>query len=233
MNQKQKSVIQENLLTLYLRLNGYFTSGHIVHSPEKGKNRTEIDNLAVRFPNNSEPEREILSSEYIKTSFQYIDLLICEVKSRGKQLRFNENLYKTSDSLIKVLRWAGMFKENDVLFIAKKLQSKLDPNNLKKDTMPEVIGPDYSKTRIRGVLCSPERWEKRNNQSWFINGKEIFNFIYNCLRPSTERDKCSTQYDYTLWTPKLEPIVRYFKKQDNVGMIDDLYNFIEKDTNCL
>jgi len=233
MDQKQKSAIQENLLALYLRLNGYFTTGLIVHSSEKGKNRTEIDSLAVRFPYNSEPQREILPSKYIKTSCQYVDLLICEVKSRGQQLRFNENLYKTKDALIDVLRWAGMFKENDVLILAKNLQSELAPNNLKKNKMPEIVGPDYSKTRIRGVLCSPERWEKRNNQNWFINGKELFDYIHKCLRPSIARSKCSTKYDYTLWTPKLEPIVKYFKKQDNIGRINNLYSFIEKDTNCL
>ena len=42
-----KSGVEEALAALYLRLNGYFTSGLIVHASraERGSNRTEIDLL--------------------------------------------------------------------------------------------------------------------------------------------------------------------------------------------
>ena len=58
------SDFQEQLSALYLRLNGFFVSGFIVHAPQnefndKGeprKNRTEVDVLAVRFPHNIELE---------------------------------------------------------------------------------------------------------------------------------------------------------------------------------
>lgn len=46
-----KPEIHEALVVLYLRLNGYFTTGLVVQAPEWGQNRTEIDCLAVRHPN--------------------------------------------------------------------------------------------------------------------------------------------------------------------------------------
>ena len=96
LQQMDKSEVQEDLLSLYLRLNGFFVSSLIVHSHQHGHNRTEIDALAVRFPHNSEPERKVGPDEYLETSAEHIDLLICEVKSGGSPLRFNPALLKES-----------------------------------------------------------------------------------------------------------------------------------------
>lgn len=46
-----KSDIQETLVLLYLRLNGYFGTGFIVHAPQR--NKTEMDVLAIRLPSAS------------------------------------------------------------------------------------------------------------------------------------------------------------------------------------
>ena len=51
------SDLQELLAALYLRLNGYFPSGFIAHASVG--NLTEIDILAVRFPDHRELEREV------------------------------------------------------------------------------------------------------------------------------------------------------------------------------
>ena len=50
---------QEAVVTLYLRLNSYFTSGFIVHSDAPGHNTAELDVLVVRLPHNAEPQRDI------------------------------------------------------------------------------------------------------------------------------------------------------------------------------
>ena len=42
MTSKEESNIQENLVKLYLRLNGYFTTGFIIHS-NKNKIKSETD----------------------------------------------------------------------------------------------------------------------------------------------------------------------------------------------
>ena len=80
---KRRSVLEEELLQLYLRLNGYFVTGFIVHSSIHGRNKTEVDALAVRFPYNAEPERGLGPSPLLEPSATLLDLLICEVKSRG------------------------------------------------------------------------------------------------------------------------------------------------------
>ncbi|MEE9214556.1 MAG: hypothetical protein V3U54_07140 [Thermodesulfobacteriota bacterium] len=84
----EKSTLQEKLAALYLRLNGYFVSGFIVHAPIEYQNaagetrrvKTELDILAVRFPFNREPERVVLPSTYIDVSNSHIDNVIGEVK---------------------------------------------------------------------------------------------------------------------------------------------------------
>src|SRR5580658_7819091 len=75
---KLRSRMQEQLLSLYLRLNGYFVSGLIVHSPTPGENFTEVDLLGIRFPRSREPERQIDSDPLLETSTDLIDLVICE-----------------------------------------------------------------------------------------------------------------------------------------------------------
>jgi hypothetical protein len=63
---KKRSDVQEALLQLYPRLNGYFTTGFVVQSPDWGRNKAQIDALAVRLPLNREPERLLGSSPFLE-----------------------------------------------------------------------------------------------------------------------------------------------------------------------
>ncbi len=218
--QKKRSRLQENLLNLYLRLNGYFVTGFIVHSPEYGRNRAEIDALAIRHPYNDEPERLIRPSPYLEPSTEFIDLLICEVKSRGQQLQFNEALRNSTQSLASVLRWAGLFPEHDLPSIVNHVQPLLQPSNPPRQDIPCFIA---NGTRIRPILCSPERWARRSNQPWFISGSEIFNFLYDCFCPEIPRSSCSTRYDFEAWGEVHEPIVKFFKNSNRESTIRELY----------
>src|SRR5947208_601368 len=84
MPKNPRSRLQESLLHLYLRLNGFFVTGFIVHSPVRGNLRTEIDALAIRMGYHAEPERLIVPSSYFLGPAEgKIDLLICEVKGQG------------------------------------------------------------------------------------------------------------------------------------------------------
>ena len=76
--QWNKSDIQETLVSLYLRLNGYFVSGFIVHAPHQVG--TELDVLAVRFPRYIEPEREVHGCEHLAIPSEKIDFIVGEVK---------------------------------------------------------------------------------------------------------------------------------------------------------
>jgi hypothetical protein len=203
-----KAEIQEALITLYLRLNGYFTSGFIVHSPVIGQNKTEIDVLAVRFPKNAEPERQINTDEGLDPTDSGVDVIIGEVKSRGQQLHFNAGL-RTQHSVSAVLRWIGMFDEQEIDDLAVKLLAALDPAVDATKAAPTVCGP--RNTRIRGILFSPERDSRRNNQAWHLPGPPVLNYIWKCLRPPTRRPECATVYDFGLWGRDLAPLVRFFK----------------------
>jgi hypothetical protein len=206
-----KAEVQESLVTLYLRLNGYFTSGFIVHSPIHGRNRTEVDVLAVRFPFNAEPARGVGSDDELGTSNNSVEFIIGEVKSRGQQLRFNAGLRCSRDAVDSVLQWCGHFSDDERPGLTDSVMKILEPQAA-GDRAPSANGPRA--TRVRAVLFSPERAQRRNNQPWFVPGSTIFAYIWRCLRPPVPRDACATTYDFGAWGRELEPIVEYFKDQN-------------------
>jgi hypothetical protein len=221
MNAKQRSETQESLLRLYLRLNGYFVTGHIVHSAKQGKNKTEIDALAVRHAHNAEPDREIGPSQFL--SPKGTDLLICEVKS-GDNPTFNPALGEIA--LQKVLQWAGLFDGQEVAGLADALMPLLAANAHRHLAAQGVVRP--SGVTVRALLCAPETEAFDENQPWILGGTEIFTYVGKCLRPETVRPGCSTTYNYECWG-ELTPIVRYFKKRppEDPGRIQDLYGYLE------
>ena len=210
-----KGEVQELLVTLYLRLNGYFTSGFIVHAPRKGQSRTEIDVLGVRFPKNAEPEREVAVAGELDPTTWLIDVVIAEVKSEGRDLQFNEALRNSPSSVASVLRWVGLYEEAEIQTLAQKLGVCLAPENASRQEPPTIDGP--RDTRIRGLLFSPERPQRQPDDPWFITGEHVFSHIWRCLRPSAPRTACAASYDFGLWGPGLEPIVRFFKAQKGPG----------------
>jgi hypothetical protein len=202
--------VQEALVTLYLRLNGYFTSGFIVHSPVPGRNRAEVDTLAVRFPGNAEPERGVGVAEELRPSTTLIDVVLGEVKSRGQQLRFNESFRTFPEAISSVLRWVGVFSEPQIAEVELALRRSLDTQPTTLADPPSVEG--RGGVRVRCLLFSPERDSRRDNQPWFLPGPPLLDHIWRCLRPPAPRTTCSTTYDFGLWGRDLEPLVRCFKK---------------------
>ncbi|MDX1728921.1 MAG: hypothetical protein R3203_14350 [Pseudoalteromonas tetraodonis] len=100
---KERSQLQERLVKLYLRLNGYFSAGFIVHHDINSRISLE-DILGVRFPNHSESEREAgLCSRLQLNDSNNIDILIGEVKSNGVSLRFNNAISTNIEVLRKIL----------------------------------------------------------------------------------------------------------------------------------
>jgi hypothetical protein len=222
---KAKSKVQERLVLLYLRLNGFFISGFIAHSPVQNQALTEIDALAVRMPHSAEPEREVGPHELLDLSSEHTDLVICEAKSRGGQLCFNQALTAEPHAAAKVLRWSGLFLETEVPALATNLQRVLAPRPLPSDAPPTIIGP--REARVRCLLFSLERNARHPNQAWFITGTEVFDYVHRCLSPSEPRASCSTSYDFGLWGDG-EPIVRYFKERrgQSPGDMNQLYQFL-------
>lgn len=220
-----RSRVQEDFVSLYLRLNGFFVSPFIVHSPVAGNNYTELDALALRMPFSSEPEREIGPDPILELSTMYTDLVLCEVKSRGQSLRFNDAFAKRPDAIGTVLKWSGLFEPSEIRELSHELQSILLPNKQLRIEPATILGPRG--TRIRAMLFCPERNSRHNNQPWFLTGTEMMQYIWKCLCPRNQRAKCSTAYDFQVWR-NLEPIVRYFKSCciEEPGNIKSLYSFV-------
>jgi hypothetical protein len=203
-----KGKVQEALAILYLRLNGYFTSGLIVHSQTAGENQTEVDVLAVRFPRHSQLETEVGPSSELNCSDLDVDIIIGEVKSAGQSLQFNRGL-RSVDSVSKILRWVGAFENEEIPPIASELMTVLEPKPIANCEMLAVLGP--RNIRVRCVLFSPERDKHRANQPWFLEGQPIFNYLWRCLHPTEPRSQCATTYDFGSWGSELAPLVRYIK----------------------
>jgi hypothetical protein len=226
-----KSDIQETLASLYLRLNGYFTSGFIVHAPEDEAprpNRTEIDVLAVRFPHNAEPEREICPSACLDVPSDCTDFVIAEVKGGKEPLQFNRGL-RRPESLRSVLRWMGAFTESEIEGLIAALLPEMEPKELNvPDHFVSVQGP--RETRIRAILFGVERGAPVRNQAKYIPGDELMKFIWACMRPDQLRTSCRTAYDFGLWGPLYVPLVRYFKDpgRQSPGSVSDLVAFVAR-----
>jgi hypothetical protein len=202
-----ESDLQEHLLRLYLRLNGFFTSDFVVHSPRWAKNKAEIDALAVRFPWSREPEREIEPETHLDLSKRDIELAICEAKST--ELRFNEALYADIGAVKTILRWAGMFNEDEVEKVAPHVQEILTPE---KDPQPVMRRTQaFNGVVIRSLLFCPKLEHPRRNQPWFVGARTIFPFIFSYLAPKTPRMGCATNYGAVQWA-ELAGLVKFFKE---------------------
>ncbi|WP_321447326.1 hypothetical protein [uncultured Cohaesibacter sp.] len=212
MDDKQKSIIQENLVSLYLRLNGFFVNKFIVHSAKHGNNKSEIDCLAVRFPYNSEPEREIQTDPSIKCSNAHIDFLICEVKSDRQKIAFNKSL--VNDGVLEtILRWCGPLPEEKLQKASEDFKQAIEGWKNAKNCHEEPPTYVHENYRFRAIFFKPETKRSRENQPWFINEESIFSFISKCVDPAEHRDQCTTVYDLQAWA-EFEKIIRYFKDAD-------------------
>lgn len=227
---KKHSILQERIVDLYLRLNGYFTSGLIIHSEDWGKQSTEIDNIAVRFPKHLQKDRKVNCSKYLEIP-NNIDILICEVKSKKQELQFNKPLINPDNLEVweKMLNWIGLFSKKQIVNLKKDLNSlvQTEENVKNKNFKFVTITTDFGKISIRPIVFSPERNVPQKNQIKYIHGNEIIDFIWKCLCPKEKRNSCSTMYDLTSWGTELYPIVKIFKDANKTNQkiknIKDIY----------
>jgi hypothetical protein len=133
-----KGELQEVIATLYMRLNGYFTSGLIVHHPDTGKNLTDVDVLAVRFPWHVQPDRQVGPSPELECTETEIDIIIGEVKSIGQPLQFNASVRDSPEAVCRILQWTGAFEQQEIAGLAPLVRSALSPEALLKSERPTV-----------------------------------------------------------------------------------------------
>lgn len=132
-----KSDVQETLVQLYLRLNGYFASGYIVHAAHGVT--TELDVLAVRFPRHEEPERAILCSTHLGIPTEQIDFVVGEVKGGANPVNFNARFRNNSAAVRSVLQRFGAFTCGEIDRAVAAVPGLLDPTKLRRaGTFPEM-----------------------------------------------------------------------------------------------
>jgi hypothetical protein len=203
-----KADIQEALVALYLRLNGYFTTGFVVQSSAPGRVTTELDVLAIRLPHNAEPDRVIASATELDPWNRGVDFIVGEVKSHGESLQFNPAV-RNLPAVSTILQWWGHLTAEEVSRVSADVLAILNPLP-GAPAAPTVLCPRDA--RVRAILFSPEtRNHRRPEQAWFIPGPPIFKYIFDCLHPSEPRETCATNYGAGQWGVGLAPLVAYFK----------------------
>ena len=236
-NYMERKDIQEDLVKLFLRLNGYFTTGLIVHSPTLGNNQTELDIVGVRFPFHKQPDRCVDCSSYLQIPTNTTDIIIGEVKSGGQRIQFNSSLRNNRTSLEKLVNWIGAFDSEEANEIVNNLQDSLNPeqNNSPESFKSIEFKGKSGNYSLRPIVFSLDKPKPRRNQSRFIYGQLMLDFIWECLRPDTLRNSCSTRYDINMWGHSLSPIIEYFKdeKKVAVGNMKEYYNYFERKSNSL
>lgn len=211
---KKKSLFQEKLVGLFLRLNGYVQTGLISHSDNWGDAGTDIDRIGIRFPNHSQTEREIDCSKKLMIPEKSIDIIIAEVKN--KDLSFNEPLReknkRAKTNWNQILNWLGLFKMDEIEILIPKMIDLVKKNGVSKNRSFEMVkhNNDFGEISIRPILFAIEMTEKKDNKLW-INGNEIIEFVWKCLCPEENKSECSTRYDFNLWGSEYMDIVKYFK----------------------
>jgi hypothetical protein len=219
---RTKSDVQESLLHLYLRLNGYFVSSFIDHSSQHGNNTTEIDALAIRHEFNREQRRGIGPAKFL--SPRGTDLLFCEVKNANPT--FNAALRDNITAVFNVVQWTGLFDFEESETVARELISLFQAGA--KEMEEGVVGP--RNIRVRPLLCAPSIHSDDNYPQWALFGGDMFTYIGHCLNPAGPRVDCSLRYPFESWGTWLSPLVRYFKERpsNDPGRLDDLYDFLSK-----
>lgn len=222
-----KSDIQETLVSLYLRLNGYFVSGFIVHAAQGAG--TEMDILAVRFPRYSEPEREVQPCCHLGT-FDNIDFIVGEVKGGPGAINFNHRFRADPEIVRTVLRRFGAFADDEIDRVSGEVGSLLDPSKLNKaSSFPELdvtlaheIGDRQAKLRFVPFAAEQQRPPKHARP--YIFQDDLLAFVWKCFRPECQRALCDVRYNFELWGPQYVQMVQYFKQcgEPPIAM-NDLY----------
>ena len=221
-----KNNLQEKLVALYLRLNGYLTTGLIIHSPHQQEIEGEIDLIGVRFNFHSQMDRMIECADELEIpTDSFIDIAICEVKGGKKPtLQFNDSLRNYKDRVIKLFKWIGISEDERTIELVEEFQLAIQTKEKQKPEPFSIIRLDN--ITIRPILIAPDKYLPTRNQPNFIGGHKLVEFCWKCFRPDTVRESCSTDYKaVNNWGEQFERLVGYFKNIDLVapGKIEDLY----------
>lgn len=230
MSDQSKSRAQETLVKLFLRLNGYFTTGLIVHAPNG--NGPELDSIGVRFPFHDQKEREVNGCEKLNIPKKGIDIILAEVKNNhvGFNKPLREGHSKAYENWSQLLRWIGIWKTDEIEELTSQtLQSVSEPiEGRVAGFNPIVSKSKFGKVTIRPINFSIEKEHEDQSIEDFINGEDMIEYIASCLDPMSERPECAVGYNYSMWGEEFEAIVKIFKAKDSNPTLESIYNLFKK-----
>ena len=218
-----KSDLQELLVALYLRLNDYFSSGFIAHAPVG--NLTEIDILAVRFPDYKELERQVESCVHLNPPKECIDLVVGEVKGGKKNPNFNPKFYQRAAAVEKVLNRIGAFSKDEIADLVNQVSTAAKPESWRKHRDFPVLPVQSRRAQLRLVLFAPDQNRDAKKTRPAIYGDDMVSFIWKCLRPTSPRIGCAVDYNPELWGHQFNALIAYFKDKarQTPGEVSDVY----------
>lgn len=201
--------VPEALTVLYLRLNGFMTSGLVLHSDVKGNTRGDVDCLAVRFPHHDQRERGVGSDKSLKLG-ALTECLICEVKSSIEGISFNKPIREQDEAVDQMLRWLGFVEAKDLPTVTPSVRRLLQDG---ASAAVAQEGVTHRDVRIRAVFACPSCQFDENKQvdRWILYGDQMMRYIRECLVADAPRQDCATKYSCDIWGSYLEPLVDYFK----------------------
>lgn len=225
-----RSDVQETLTSLYLRLNGYFVSGFIVHA--KDFSGTEMDVLAVRYPRHQEPEREIQCCARLCIPPNHVDFLVGEVKGGQGPVNFNVRFRGNPGSIRTVLRRFGAFEDAEIERVTAAVPALLDPTTLLRAmAFPEMDVATSPRpavivtAKLRFIPFAAEQNRPQHRPRSYLFADNLIQFVWQCFRPDQRRPLCDDDYNYQLWGPQFTTMVQHFKDRgrDSPGTVEDLY----------
>jgi len=213
----------ENLVKLYLRLKGYLVSNLIIHSEERGNLKSELDIIAVRFPNHMQDYRWVNVDDKLECSNSRIEVIIADVKnySNPKNLEFNKGLRKNRESINQLINWLGIFETVNQEVIEKfesflNLHRKQNWNGFAQ--FEEDL--DIGKFNFKFTFFAPSLGEWNGKGFKYIHGNEIIDFVWECLNDLNKIKTCSRIYDFTGWNEYLEYVL-FFKEARSKITLED------------
>lgn len=217
----------ESLTRLYLRLKGFVTSNLILHSDQNGNSKSELDVVAIRMPHHSQEYRLVNVPDYLDCSETRIEILIGDVKNYFKpdKLEFNKGLRKDRESIRQLIDWLGIYenvteKEINMFEFNLNLHRNKELNGFAEFNEDLPIGK--FKFKFTFFCPSLQKWEGIGFK--YIHGKEMIDFVWECLNETKKIKTCSRRYDFGGWN-ELQHYVRFFKGRTNEPTIEDFEEY--------
>jgi len=174
----------EEVAYWFFRLNGCLTIvNFVVHPDFGGRQRTEVDILAVRFPYRCEliTSGEAMRDHKVFQPSDLIDIVIAEVKSDHCEIN-GPWTNKPDENMHRVLYAIGAFKKDDVPKVAESLYSEGSYQN--------------DNFRVRIFAIGSRKNSKLKKEVVQITWDEILGFIYDRFNEYRDPKKHHPQWDW-------------------------------------